>query len=138
MHHPDLISPATALREYEIFHSAIIEIRSNYLLVRFETVTQDFSSVIRALNERWNLGLREIKRDELSGDAFKLVDRLSMERGTVGRDGEPYSPNRSPEDKAKREQTQEKVSKLFDAPHLARAVERAKASYAKLAETADL
>ncbi len=119
MHHPELFSASDALWEYCVFHEAIVPYVDKFVLASFEAVTTDFGVVIAALNRKFGTDFEIFDHTtENEQKAFGLLDEVSLERGTVGEHGEPYSPNRSDADKQQRELDKQRVKEEFRSPDL--------------------
>ncbi|MDX6767099.1 MAG: hypothetical protein SFU85_09935 [Candidatus Methylacidiphilales bacterium] len=136
MHHPALFTPAKCLKEYIVFHEAILPIRSKYLLARFETVTRDFGQVMVALNATFGTQFEIFEHSkENEKAAFALLNQLSRERGTVTDEGEPYSPDRDDAFRTSREREKQRVRAAFEHPKLDQLRRRAEASYRRMLES---
>ena len=139
MHQPALYRLDNAVREYIVFYRAIQPVRKCYVLARFETVTQDFGSVIGALNAHFGTRFLGFDSGYISeAKVFSEIDRLGRLRGTVGRRGEPYSINRSVAERTEREQQKQASKGMLEAEaerHLMRSANRL---YTDLASGADV
>jgi len=114
MHEPHVFTPASALKEYVVFHRSIASARQGFVLARFETVTSDFGGVIDAINAKFSTNFERFEHTEANVKyAFEQLDRLSQERGTAPETGEPYVPGRPQVQLALRERQKAQLREQF-------------------------
>ena len=75
-----LLELETIMESYLRFHHGIKEVIPGILLVRFETVTSDYTSIIDAVNEKWELKLDTIAdHSEWHSLATEEVHRMAID-----------------------------------------------------------
>ena len=91
--------PGVALRDalvaYTRFHARLLPYLDAMVVADFETVTNDFGSIIRRLNRRFGMSLAEFgSTDANTSECFEFIEQrgslapalLGFESGTVGKD----------------------------------------------------
>ena len=69
------LSPALALAAYLAFYRRVVPLLDDVLLVSFESATEDFGSVVRAVNARFGTGFRPYRRTpEQEAEVWAMID----------------------------------------------------------------
>lgn len=133
------ISPQLAFSEYTAFYSRISDYRYGFLLVDFDTVTDNFGSVIQAVNTRFDTAFGVFSYSQHNERAvFDLIDELSRKRGTITEGHLSYSPRASESERHNRAKRKQELLMTLERRDLRKHIDRAVQVWELLKSTKDL
>jgi hypothetical protein len=128
------------LTDYVRFHRTVLPYRDHYLLVRFETATRNFGSVIDALNRKFGTNFATFDHTpENESECFALVQRRYEKRFGGGQSIAEAIHSRPSAEKAKlKNAARADFTAEFDGDELASLRREASRLYETMAARADL